>query len=383
MLRHCWIIAGLTLVTGPGYGDSVNGYVQTNLTSDLPGLAANQDPNLVNPWGLVAGPTTPFWTSDNGTGLATIYPGSGKPASLVVTIPAAPGSDSGDPNGIVFNTGSAAGNFAKSSFIFANESGSIAAWSGGATAVTEATGAAGSIYKGLAINTNGTMLYAANFGKNQIDVFDGGFNPVTLATTAFKDPNLPSGYAPFNVQNIGGLLYVTYAATNGGRDETDGPGLGFVDVYDSNGTFQKRLVSQGALNAPWGLALAPATGFGTLSGDLLVGNFGDGAIDAYNQTSGKFESALTDANGNPIMIPGLWGISFGNGSQGTSQDALYFNAGVPTPGGSDVESHGLFGELTPAPEPGSMILLGGGLVVAAVARRTLHRRKRSASNLRA
>ncbi len=366
MLKSFWMIASLTLATGLAYGTSANDYAQLNLTSDLPGVAANQDPNLVNPWGLVSSPTSPFWTSDNGTGLSTIYPGSGKPAGLVVTIPPGPGSGAtADPTGIVFNTGIGAGTFAKSAFIFATEGGSIAGWGGGLTATTEATGVAGSVYKGLGISSSGNMLYAANFGKSRIDVFDSNFHAVTLSPNAFKDPTLPSGYAPFNVQNINGLLYVTYAATAGGHDEVDGAGLGFVDVYNTNGVFQKRLASQGALNAPWGLALAPTSGFGALSGDLLVGNFGDGRINAYDPTSGKFEGALEGPNGNPISIAGLWGIDFGNGAAGTSVDGLYFNAGIPSPGGTDVESHGLFGELTPTPEPGSFALFGGGLILAA------------------
>ncbi len=370
-------IVGVLFAVGLAPGASLDQYVQTNLTSDLPGIAANQDPHLVNPWGLVSSATSPFWTADNGTGLSTIYPGTGKPAGLVVTIPPGPGSGAtADPTGIVFNTGAGAGNFKGSSFIFATEGGSIAAWSGGTTAVTDATGVSGSVYKGLGINTSGTMLYAANFGKSQIDVFDNNFNPISLGASAFKDPTLPAGYAPFNIQNIGGQLYVTYAATTGGHDEVDGPGLGFVDVYNLNGVFQKRLASQGALNAPWGVALAPATGFGALSGDLLIGNFGDGTIEAYDPNSGAFQGTLDDANGNPVTIPGLWGIAFGNGAQGTNVDGLYFNAGIPTPGGTDVEAHGLFGELTPVPEPGSwsLTLAAATLLLAGGIRRSLKRR---------
>jgi uncharacterized protein (TIGR03118 family) len=354
--------------------DGLDKYTQVNLTSDLPGVATNQDLNLVNPWGLVASSTTPFWTADNGTGLSTIYPGSGKPAGLVVTIPPAPGSGAtADPTGIVFNTGGAS-TFGGSMFIFVTESGSIAGWSGGTNAVTEATGVSGSIYKGLGINSAGTMLYAANFGTNHIDVFDSSFHAVSLGATAFKDPTLPSGYAPFNIQNIGGQLVVAYAASNGGEDEVDGPTLGYISVFDSNGNFIKRLVSNGPLNAPWGLALAPSTGFGALSGDLLVGNFGDGKINAFNPNTGAFMGTLDDGNGNPIVIPGLWGIDFGNGAQGTSTTSLYFNAGIPTPGDTDVEAHGLFGSLTPVPEPGSFALGGLALLLAATVRRTLKRR---------
>jgi uncharacterized protein (TIGR03118 family) len=275
----------------------------------------------------------------------------------------------------VFNSGLASHTFDSSLFIFATESGSIAAWSGGTNAVNAVAGATGSIYKGLGINTTGSVIYAANFGLNRIDVYDSNFHPVALPAGAFNDPTLPPGYAPFNVQNIGGQLIVTYAATNGGEDEIDGPHLGFIDVYDLNGVFQRRLVSQGPLNAPWGLALAPATGFGALSGALLVGNFGDGTINAFDPATGNPRGMLKESQGNPITIPGLWGLDFGNGSQGTSVDGLYFNAGIPTPGGSDIESHGLFGELTPTPvpEPGALALVSLGLVLAASLRRTSRR----------
>jgi uncharacterized protein (TIGR03118 family) len=190
-----------------------------------------------------------------------------------------------------------------------------------------------------------------------------------LSASAFKDPNLPGGYAPFNITNLGGQLYVTYAATSGGKDETDGAGLGFVDVYDLSGNFQKRVASQGALNAPWGLALAPASGFGALSGDLLVGNFGDGIINAYDPATGSFVATLDDATGNPIVIPGLWGLDFGNGSQGTSTTSLYFNAGIPSPGGTDIEAHGLFGVLAASvPEPSSWLTMGLGSVLVLLAK---------------
>lgn len=374
MLKSAFVAVTTCLfVSAAAWADGLDSYVQVNLTSDLPGIAANQDPNLVNPWGLVASSSSPFWTSDNGTGLSTIYPASGKPAGLVVTIPPGPGSGAtADPTGIVFNNGGGS-TFGGSSFIFATEGGSIAGWSSGTNAVTEATGVSGSVYKGLGIDSAGNMLYAANFGKNEIDVFDSSFNAVTLGSNAFKDPTLPPGYAPFNIQNIDGQMVVTYAATTGGHDEVDGPGLGYVDVFDFNGNFIKRLVSNGPLNAPWGLAIAPS-GFGAFSGDLLVGNFGDGTINAFNPTTGAYVGTLDDGNGNPIVIPGLWGIDFGNGAQGTSTTTLYFTAGIPTPGQDDVESHGLFGSLAPVPEPGSFALAGTAFLLAATVRRTLKRR---------
>jgi uncharacterized protein (TIGR03118 family) len=334
-------IALIAVNMGIARGANINSYVQTNLVSDLPGVAANQDPDLVNPWGLVQGPT-PFWAADNGTGKSTLYTGSGTKLGLVVTLPAA-GSD---PTGIVFNGTSG---FGGDHFIFATESGTIVGWSSGTTAAVTATGAAGSIYKGLGISSN--LVYAANFGLGRIDVFDTNFNPVST-TGNFKDPTLPAGYAPFNIQNLGGNLYVTYAKTSGGTDEVDGPGLGFVSEFKLNGTFVKRIATQGALNAPWGLAVAPSN-FGAFSSDLLVGNFGDGKINAYNPTTGTMVGTLDGINGSPFAVPGLWGLSFGNGSAGTSPNSLYFNAGIAGPG--NVEDHGLFGGLTVAtPEPGTL-----------------------------
>lgn len=336
--------------------DSNNAYVQTNLTSDLPGVAAHLDPNLVNPWGLAAGATSPFWTADNGTGLSTLYNGAGTPLPLVVTVAGTP--QPSNPTGIVSNSGAAAKNFGSAPFLFDTEAGTIVAWTGGTTSSIAQTGAAGSIYKGLGISSTGDRLYAANFGLGRIDVFDSNFAAITVPG-GFNDPSLPSGYSPFNIQNIGGNLYVTYAKTSGGSDEIDGPGLGFVDVFDSNGVLIKRLASQGALDAPWGLALAPSSGFGALSGTVLVGNFGDGLINAFDPATGNFIGTLDDPNGNPVTIPGLWGLSFGNGAQGQGVNTLYFNAGIPGPG--NIEDHGLFGSLAPVPEPNLLPLAGLGL----------------------
>ena len=222
----------------------------------------------------------------------------------------------------------------------------------------------GNVYKGAAdANIGGNVyLYSANFGTGAIDVLKGNGGAPAL-TGNFTDPTLPAGYAPFDIKNIGGQLYVTYALQDAAKhDEVPGAGNGFVDVFDTSGTFVKRLISGGALNSPWGMAIAPA-GFGPFGGKLLVGNFGDGKINVYDPTTGTFLDTLDDQNGNPIAILGLWGLEFGNGAQGTSTDALYFTAGIPEPGGA-VEDHGLFGNIQQTPEPSSIFLLGSGLVGA-------------------
>ncbi len=367
MGRNLVTLLTLTIaVGGMASADPFNSYTITNLTSDLPNVAAHQDTNLVNPWGLVSGPATPFWISDNGTGLSTVYNGSGSALPLVVTIPG--GSD---PTGIVFNGSS---NFGGSKVLFATESGSIAGWTSGTAATVDANGDAGTVYKGLAIDQTGGLLYAANFGLGRIDVYDSSFQPVSLPG-AFTDPTLPAGYAPFNIENINGSLYVSYAQTSGGTDEVDGPGLGFVDVYSLNGTFQNRVASQGALNAPWGMALAPAN-FGAFSNDLLIGNFGDGQIHAYNPVTDAFVGTLDGMGGNPIAVEGLWGLSFGNGLFGTNTNTLYFTAGIP--GDGNVEDHGLFGSIDVAngPEPSQILVtcLGFALIAAVSMCRSARRR---------
>jgi uncharacterized protein (TIGR03118 family) len=337
------------------------GFVQTNLVSDLPGVAAVTDPNLVNPWGLASSATSPIWVSDNGTGVSTLYNGAGQPfpiaSPLVVTIPPAPGSPTGTtsaPTGVVFNTTSG---FGGSHFLFATEDGTIEAWTSGTSAAIAADSSpAGAIYKGLALDGASSRLYATNFHAGTVDVFDTNFSPVNLPS-AFTDPTLPSGYAPFGIQILGGLLYVTYAQQDAsGEDDVAGPGHGFVDVYDTNGVLIHRLISNGALDSPWGLALAPA-GFGSFGGDLLVGNFGDGQINAFDTITGAFQGALQDPLGNPISIEGLWGLRFGNGGNGGNQATLYFAAGIAGP--DDIEDHGLFGSLAfAASEPGTLALLG-------------------------
>jgi uncharacterized protein (TIGR03118 family) len=257
---------------------TINGFAQVNLVSDIPGLAAKTDPNLINPWGVASSATSPFWVSDNGKGVATLYNSSGTPQALVVTIPGLGGNASA-PTGQIFNS---TANFNGDLFIFSTEDGTIAGWRGalGTTAELLANNSgANAVYKGLAIGSTaqGTYLYAADFHSGKITVVPGGGAPVLAGT--FLDPGLPSGFAPFNVQNIGGQLYVTYAKQDAaGHDDVAGAGNGFVDVFDTSGNFVKRLISNGPLNSPWGITVAPAS-FGQAAGDLLVGNFGDGLIN--------------------------------------------------------------------------------------------------------
>ena len=336
-----------------------NNFVQTNLVSDLPGVARFVDPDLVNPWGIAFSATSPIWISDNGAGLATIYNGAGvKNQGLVVSIPA-PGGGQGAPTGQVFNGGSG---FNGDRFLFSTEDGTIAGWRA-ALGTTAELGAdesgAGAVYKGLALATDGSnsYLYATDFHNGNVDVFDSTFTKVSL-TGNFTDPTLPAGFAPFGIQAFGGKLYVTYAMQDAAKhDDAPCPGCGFVDVFNSDGTFIQRLITQGALNSPWGLALAPGS-FGMFSNDLLVGNFGDGTINAFDPTTGVMIGTIDGTNGMPLVNLGLWGLAFGNGAQGTSKNTLYFTAGIPGP--DQVEDHGLFGAIA-TPEPGTLTLLGGGL----------------------
>jgi uncharacterized protein (TIGR03118 family) len=354
--------------------------LQTNLVSDLPGVAQFQDTHLVNPWGISDSASTPgrpgsaFWISDNGAGLSTLYNTPGAPQSLVVSIPGPgdPLGSSGAPTGTVFNIdGGAAGGFklsgvsktgapasAAAIFLFATENGTIVGWNPGvnpagfdpAKAGTYGilavdNSASGAVYKGLAIATDAggrTLLYASDFHNNRIDVFDANFQPVTtLPMNAFTDPKLPKGYAPFDVQELGGKIYVTYALQNdAAHDDVAGPGHGFVDVYNLDGSGGQRLVSRGDLDSPWGLALAPAS-FGSLAGALLVGNFGDGRINAFDAKTGADLGALKDPDGEPVQIDGLWALKVGNGGNGGDAEKIYFTAGL------DHEAHGLFGSLTP------------------------------------
>jgi len=325
-----------------GGGKQSGSYRQENLVSDIPGVADITDPDLVNPWGLAAGPQTPLWVADNGSDKATIYPG-GTRQTLISKAPLTVDIPGGAPTGELYNPTDQfkLGNTGPALFIFASEAGQITAWNkaAGTSAQSMFTAPDGAIYKGLALvdsKKNGPLLYATDFHNNKIDVFDGSFGLVHMSG-AFTDPNLPAGFAPFGIQEVGGLLVVTYAMQDPDRkDDVKGPGLGYVDVYTPSGGLVKRLISQGALNAPWGIVLAPS-GFGQFSGDLLVGNFGDGRIDAYDPHSGQFQGALANKFG-PIAIDGLWGLRFGNGITG-SPHTLLFSAGIAD------EAHGLLGEI--------------------------------------
>jgi len=355
------LAAGILLVVGGAervLADSADNFKQTNLVSDIPGMAKTTDADLVNPWGVSFSSTSPFWVSDNGTGLATLYNGAGDKLGLVVSIPPAGSA----PTGQVFNSTS---NFNGDLFIFASEDGSITGWRGalGTTAETLLTPSGGAVYKGLAIGTtaSGTYLYATDFHNGQITVLPGTGAPAL--TGHFTDPNLPAGYAPFNIQNIGGQLYVTYAVQDAAKhDDVAGAGNGIVDVFDLQGNLVKRLISNGGpLNSPWGMAIAP-DGFGNFGSDLLVGNFGDGTINAFDPTTGKLLGQVDGSDGKPLVNLGLWDLTFGNGGNGGSPDDLYFTAGIPGPG--EVEDHGLFGSIAvvPTPEPGTLTLIVSGLV---------------------
>lgn len=336
-------------ISGFGFADT---FTQTNLVSDGSVVAAHTDPNLINPWGVAFSPTGPFWVADNGAGVSSLYNSSGTPQALVVTMPAGASS----PTGVAFNnTGS--GNFNGDVFIFATEEGTINGWRGALGTNAEVlvnSSAGGAVYTGLAIV--GTNLYVADFGGNKIDVFDSNLTPTSLPGS-FTDPTLPAGYAAFNIQNIGGLLYVTYGKASGAM-----LGDGFIDVFDANGNFVRRLTGGGSLFNPWGMAVAPI-GFGSLGGDLLVGNFGNGRINAFDSTTGAFLETLSDASSNPIVNASLWGLTFGNGGNGGDPNTLYFTAGLEN------EQHGLLGSLTnesapttpPVPEPGSLLLITSGI----------------------
>jgi uncharacterized protein (TIGR03118 family) len=342
-------LACVLAVSPPILADTGN-YQVTNLVADVAGVATHADTNLVNGWGIAMRATSPIWVSDNGTGRSTVYNGEGtaiSPPSPVV-IPSVNGVDHGVPTGITANPSTTdfllGGAGSAALFLWSTEDGAIAAWNGGSTATIKFTASDGAVYKGIALAGNGTSfrLYAADFHNGKIDVLNNAFAP-TSVLGGFADPTIPAGFAPFNIMNLQGNLYVAYAKREaGGDDEVAGQGLGFVDVFDADGFLLARVASRGKLNAPWGMAIAPA-GFGKFSNHLLVGNFGDGTINAYDVKNFTFAGQLHESNGRVLKIDGLWGIAFGNGFQRQPTDTLFFAAGP------DEENHGLYGKIEPAP----------------------------------
>jgi len=350
-----------------------NTYVITPLVSDLAGQAAVPDPNLKNAWGVAFTPAaSPFWISDNNTGLSTLCDGDGTIVPVVDTIPCPPKAGQGSscpksaaPTGMVWNPTTNAktgflvpGTDLPASFIWATEDGTISAWTGGLTPAdnavlavdnsTQPNAKLGAVYKGLAVgvNVNGVFLFATNFRAGTVEVYapapagstTGFYVPVTT-DGGFQDPNIPPGYAPFGIQNINGDLFVTYAKQNAPKhDDMAGPGNGFVDVFDTDGHLLRRFASQGALNSPWGVVRA-SSAFGLFSGQILVGNFGDGRINAFD-SNGNFLAQLAKTNGKALAIDGLWTLTLGGGAK-SSSDTLYFTAGP------NRETNGLFGTITP------------------------------------
>jgi uncharacterized protein (TIGR03118 family) len=321
---------------GGGSAMTSTGLTDAALASDGVIAAAHTDANLQNAWGVAAAPGGPFWIADNNSNKATVYDGTGTPQALVVTIPAGTNGPA-NPTGQVFNgtadfvitttTGSA-----PAQFILAGEGGTITGWaqtvSGTTATIAYDDAAGGAVYKGLALANNGTanQLYATDLHNAKVDVFDTHFHKLALPG-AFADPMIPAGFAPFGIQLLNNQLYVTYAQQDAtAHDETLGAGLGYVNVFDVNGTLVKRFASAGALNAPWGIAMAPA-GFGSVSGNLLIGNFGDGAINRFDPATGSSLGAVTLSSGKPLLIPGLWALAFGNGAANQPTSALFYTAG--------------------------------------------------------
>lgn len=389
-----------TLTLAPVSLSAATGYLVHNLIADQAGNADLTDPNLVNPWGISISSASPFWLCDGGTGLSTVYTMSATALSISTTKAIIPPATSGGDKtctGIVSN-GSAGflvgTTTTKASFIFATLGGTITAWAN-AVSPTQAQMAidnsgTGAVYNGLALYVPSSSaatgaaprLYAPNFSSGKIEVYDQTWKAVTLPAGAFTDAKIPTGYAPYNIQYLGGTtavegkLYVTYAKQDPTKKfSVAGPGNGYVDVYDVNGTLLQSLISGGNLNAPWGIALAmsfptTATGtvanlsFGQFAGDLLVGNFGDGTINAYNPTSGALIGQLQDPTGSVIKIPGLWALQFGNGGSGGDVNSLFFTAGT---GG---EQHGLFGDIEAGPAVTAANIVNGASFTSGLAPNT-------------
>ena len=392
LIAICFVTASPARADDGGDGNfRPNRYVVTNLTSDVPGVALNTDPVLQNSWGVAFSPgASPFWIADNATGCSTLYDGAGvpqppanpsatppvKPLQVKIPLPSSapspnppvtacmsvnpqnpPNPTPAAPTGMVWNPTTnpmtaflVPGTSSPASFIWATEDGTISAWTGGLSpdpnnarlAVDNPNTTSGPVYKGLVFgtNVNGVFLFATNFRGGTVDVFDHNYQLVTT-DGGFVDPDIPTGFAPFGIENIDGNLFVTYALQKlpDKHDDMAGPGNGFVDVFDTDGHLLRRFASRGPLNSPWGVTRA-SFAFGRFSGDILVGNFGNGKIHAFN-SDGNFLGTLRDANGKPLAIDGLWKLTLGGGAK-SSSDTLYFTAG---PNG---EMDGLFGTITPA-----------------------------------
>jgi uncharacterized protein (TIGR03118 family) len=330
----------------------------TNLVENVPASGVAADTNLINPWGLALSSTGALWVADNHTGLATVYDGTGATIPLTVTIPAPTGAmDVAAPTGQVFNSVSA--DFMADLFILATEDGTVAGWQAGTTATLRAdNSASGAVYKGLDILDTGAgrVILAANFSSGTVDVFDTSYHAITLPGGSFVDPNPIAGFAPFNVLVAGNSVYVAYAKQDSAmHDDASGPGNGAIDVFDNTGNFVRRLLTGGALDSPWGLAIASAD-YPVIGGDLLVGNFGDGRISAID-TSGVLQTQLEDEQGNPLTIPGLWALRFGDDQAAESHLQIFFSAGP------EGELGGVLGRLdvaTPSGGAGGGTSGGGG-----------------------
>jgi uncharacterized protein (TIGR03118 family) len=336
-------------LAAPAAAQKDNAYVQHNLVSDSAEIPADVHDGKINSWGIAASARSPWWIANADSGTSSVYNTSG-PFPVLQLLVAVPG----EPTGTVFNGGSGfqlvSGMPSSAAlFLFASEDGTISGWNftvNPAQAMVVFTSPnPGASYKGLAIALNtvrGDVLYAADFHNAHVDIIDAGLHLVD-APGAFVDPGLPAGYAPFGIQNINNMIFVAYAKQDeDAEEEVAGEGLGYVDVFDSAGGFIRRVASQGALNAPWGMTLAPAN-FGRFSGDLLVGNFGDGRINAFDGQTFEPRGHLKRPDQKPIVIDGLWGIGFGNGGGAGPTTTLFFAAGP------EEESHGLFGRLDLAP----------------------------------
>ena len=396
-IRINWICAGALLAACAGClvaqsqpGNPLpNNYLVHNLVSDLANTADHQDPNLVNPWGVGFGPT-PFWVGNNGTGTATLYGGTGAAIPLVVTIPQAGNAGTAGPmTGVIFNPFTSNANAfdvqagKPALFIFCSEDGVISGWnqtvSGTKASILFDNSKSGAVYTGCAIGGTAAApyIYAANFNAGTIDVYDANLNlnpgpfhqnapPQPFSgSSSFSNQPIPAGFAPFNVQNIDGTLFVTYAKQDTQKHTiVGGAGNGYVAMFNLNGSLIANLISQGPLNSPWGMAIAPAN-FGPFAGALLVGNFTDGKINAFNATTGAFLGTLDDTTGNPIAVPGLWSLNFGGGADSEDPGTLYITAGIGGgPNNDPVESHGLFASIQAAPSFQTTGIINGASFIA-------------------